>query len=132
MLLALLSRLIPSLPGGDAEIARFLPAAQGRLSYPIGYWNALAAVCAIGIVLLTWFGVAARNLTLRALSVAAIPLLGLAIYLSSSRGGVFAVAVGLVALLVLENRRVAAARRDRPWRASARSWWSCWRGRSQP
>jgi O-Antigen ligase len=108
VLLALLSRVLPDMPGGDEEIARFLPAAQGRLSYPIGYWNALAAVCALGIVLLTWFGVAARRLTTRSLSIATIPLLWLAIYLASSRGGVFAAAVGLVALLVLlGSRRVA-------------------------
>jgi O-antigen ligase len=106
VLLALLSRLIPGLPGGDEEIARLLPAAQGRLSYPIGYWNALAAICALGVVLLTWFSVAARSLALRSLSVAGIPLLGLAIYLTSSRGGVFAAAVGLAALIALDNRRL--------------------------
>jgi O-Antigen ligase len=108
VLLALLSRVLPGLPGGDEEIARFLPAAQGRLSYPIGYWNALAAICALGVVLLTWFAVAGRSLTSRTLSIAAIPLLWLAIYLASSRGGALAAAVGLVALLVLlENRRFA-------------------------
>jgi O-Antigen ligase len=105
-LCAVLSRLLPGLPGGDEEITRFLPAAEGRLSYPIGYWNALAAICAIGVALLTWFGVAARTMALRSLSIAAIPMLGLAMYLTSSRGGIFAVAVGLVALLVLEHRRV--------------------------
>jgi hypothetical protein len=108
VLLALLSRVLPDLPGGDEEIARFLPAAQGRLSYPIGYWNALAAICALGVVLLTWFAVAARSLITRSLSIAAIPLLWLAIYLASSRGGVLAAAVGLLALIVLlKNRRVA-------------------------
>jgi hypothetical protein len=105
--IALLSRLIPGLPGGDDEISHFLPAAQGRLSYPIGYWNALAAICALGIVLLTWLGVAARNPILRSLSVAAIPLPGLAIYLASSRGGVFAAVVGLVALVALDPRRLS-------------------------
>jgi O-antigen ligase/polysaccharide polymerase Wzy-like membrane protein len=106
-LLALLSRLIPGLPGGDEEIARFLPAAQGRLSYPIGYWNALAAICAVGVVLVTWLGVAARGVALRALSVAAIPMLGLTMYLTSSRGGLLSVVVGLVALVAIGPRRPA-------------------------
>jgi hypothetical protein len=106
-LVALLSRLIPGLPGGDEELAQFLPNAQGRLSHPIGYWNALAAVSAVGVVLVTWLGVAARSAPLRALSVAAIPMLGLTMYLTSSRGGVLALAVGLAALVAIGPRRPA-------------------------
>jgi tetratricopeptide (TPR) repeat protein len=106
-LLALVSRLIPGLPGGDEEIARLLPAARGRLSYPIGYWNALAVICALGIVLLTWFGVTGRSRATRVLSVAAIPLLGLDIYLTSSRGGVAVLAVGVISLVAIGPRRSA-------------------------
>ncbi len=43
--LALVSRFEPSF-GGDQELGTFLPAAAGRLSYPIGYWNGLAAAMA--------------------------------------------------------------------------------------
>ena len=53
--LALLSRFEPSF-GGDKELGTFLPAAAGRLSYPIGYWNGLAAAMAIAVVLLVWLG----------------------------------------------------------------------------
>ena len=68
--------------------ARFLPAAAGRLSYPIGYWNGLAAAMAAGVLLLVWLGGHARAAWLRAVAVAAIPLPILVIYFASSRGGV--------------------------------------------
>ena len=71
--LALLSRFEPSF-GGDKELGTFLPAAAGRLSYPIGYWNGLAAVMAIAVVLLVWLGGHARAAWVRAASVAADPV----------------------------------------------------------
>ena len=51
--IALLARFVPG-PFGDpdADLARDLPAALGRLTYPIGYWNGLAAVMSAAIVLL--------------------------------------------------------------------------------
>jgi O-Antigen ligase len=106
-ILALLSRLIPALPGGDEDINRYLPAAQGRLSYPIGYWNGLSALAAVGIVLFSWFGVTGRSMLARAASIAVIPLMGLAIYLASSRGGLFAMLIGLTVLVIAVPRRPA-------------------------
>jgi hypothetical protein len=103
--IALLSRLIPPLPGGDEQISRLLPFATGRLSFPIGYWNGLAALLALGIVLLTWFAAFARAPGARAASTAAIPMLGLTMYLTSSRGGFSALTVGLVALIAIGPRR---------------------------
>jgi O-Antigen ligase len=102
--LALLSRFEPSF-GGDKELGTFLPAAAGRLSYPIGYWNGLAAVMAIAVVLLVWLGGQARALWVRAASVALIPWPILVIYLASSRGGVIAGVVGLAVLLGLGPAR---------------------------
>jgi tetratricopeptide (TPR) repeat protein len=105
-LLALLSRLIPGLPGGDEEIARLLPSARGRLSYPIGYWNGTAALLALGVVLMTWLGAAAGSVLGRAASVATIPMLGLGIYLASSRGGFAALVVGVIVLIALGPDRL--------------------------
>jgi O-Antigen ligase len=105
--LAILSRLIPGLPGGDEEIARLLPSARGRLSYPIGYWNATAALLAFGVVLMTWLGAAARNLVGRAAAVSTIPMLALGIYLASSRGGFAALILGIVVLVGVGPRRPA-------------------------
>ncbi len=96
--LALFSRFEPSF-GGDRELGAFLPAAANRLSYPIGYWNGLAAAMAIGVVLLVWLGAQARTAGVRAAAVGAIPLPILVVYLASSRGGVAAGVVGLAVLL---------------------------------
>lgn len=103
--LALGSRLIPALPGDDHQLASFLPAAAGRLSYPIGYWNALGAVMALGVTLTAWLGAEARGALWRALATSAIPALGLAIYLASSRGAVAAAIAGFAVLFALSERR---------------------------
>jgi hypothetical protein len=102
--LALTSRFEPSFVGNQ-NLGTFLPAAAGRLSYPIGYWNGLAAAMAACILLLVWLGAHARAAWLRAVTVAAIPLPILVIYLASSRGGVAACVVGLVVLLALGPER---------------------------
>ncbi|MGH2964541.1 MAG: O-antigen ligase family protein [Solirubrobacterales bacterium] len=98
--LALASRFEPSFVGNQ-NLGTFLPAAAGRLSYPIGYWNGLAAAMAAGILLLVWLGGHARAAWLRAVSVAVIPLPVLVIYFASSRGGVLAGVAGLAVLLAL-------------------------------
>jgi len=101
-LAALATRFDPSLfGGGDRSLEAALPTAQGRLSYPIGYWNALAASVALGAVLLAWLGVGARSRAGRAAAVALIPLPALAIYLSSSRGGYGTALVGGVVLVLV-------------------------------
>jgi hypothetical protein len=96
--LSLISRFEPSLAGAE-EVSTFLPAAASRLSWPIGYWNGLAAAMAIGVVLMVWLGAHARAAAVRAVAIAAIPLPILVIYLASSRGGVAAGLVGLAVLL---------------------------------
>jgi hypothetical protein len=103
--LALGSRLEPFLPGGNAELAKFLPGAQGRLSYPIGYWNALAATLAVALSLLTWLGAQAYSRAGRAVAVASLPLVALALYLTSSRGGAAAAAAGIVAVVAFGPAR---------------------------
>jgi O-Antigen ligase len=102
--LALLSRFEPSF-GGVKGLGAFLPAVASRLSYPIGYWNGLAAAMAIAVVLLVWLGGQARAAAVRAAAVAVIPLPILVVYLASSRGGVAAGVVGLAVLLALGPAR---------------------------
>jgi hypothetical protein len=102
--LALVSRFEPSFVGNQ-DLGTFLPAAAGRLSYPIGYWNGLAAAMAAGILLLVWLGGHARAAWLRAVAVGAIPLPVLVIYFASSRGGVVAGVAGLAVLLALGPER---------------------------
>jgi hypothetical protein len=101
------TRFDPSLFGnGDRSLGVVLPTAQGRLSYPIGYWNGLAACLAIQAILLLWFGAHGASRRLRALAVGLIPLPGLALYLTSSRGGFAAAVAGGLVLVALERRRV--------------------------
>lgn len=104
-----LSRFDPSLFGGaDRGIFASLPASNGRLSYPVGYWNGLGAIVAIGILLLAWFGAFAGSRPWRVAATAGLPALGLAMYLTSSRGGLAAMAVGIFVFLVFSWEWVRA------------------------
>ena len=81
----------------DLEITA---SAGGRLDQPLTYWNAEGALAAIGLVLAARLaGSTTRPLNLRVAAAAAAPLLGLAVYLTFSRGAVTALAVGLAVLL---------------------------------
>jgi O-Antigen ligase len=100
------TRFDPSLfGGGDRQLGSVLPAAQGRLSYPIGYWNGLAACLAIQFVLLLWFGARAARGAGRTISVAVVPLPVLALYLTSSRGGFAAALAGTLVVFALEREK---------------------------
>jgi O-Antigen ligase len=101
------TRFDPSLfGGGDRELGSVLPAALGRLSYPIGYWNGLAACLAIQTVLLGWFGARAMTRLRRAVAIGLVPLPVLALYLTSSRGGFAAALAGGLVLLAFEREKV--------------------------
>ena len=95
---ALLSRLEPGW-FAQPDTPRFVTGSRARLHYPVGYWNALATLVAIGIPVLLALATAARGATVRALAVASVPLLGLVEYLTLSRGGLIATCAGLLVLL---------------------------------
>lgn len=78
-----------------------------RLSYPLGYWNGLGALMAIGLPALIWLATEARNKVFRGLAAAAIPLLVLAAFMTASRGGIGALVVSFVLLVVIYPRRLA-------------------------
>src|SRR6185436_5828970 len=76
-------------------------AAGGRLAAPLGYWNAMGAVAAIGLVLSAGLaGDPTRAPRTRALAAAATPLLGAGLILSFSRGGILAAVAGLAVTLL--------------------------------
>jgi hypothetical protein len=108
--LALGSRMVPS-AFPDQGLVEALPETRGRLSYPLGYWNGLGALMALTAVLLVAMAGIARTLLGRTLATAAIPLPSLALFLTSSRGAVIALAAGLAILFVigLDRVRMAAA-----------------------
>jgi hypothetical protein len=89
-------RLLP----GMLQFARSV-SAEGRLEQPLTYWNAMGEVAAIGFVLCArLMGDVTRARSGRALAAAAVAPLGLGLYLSFSRGALFAGVAGLVALFV--------------------------------
>jgi O-Antigen ligase len=101
---ALSSRLFPGSFHG-INLAPFLPGAETRLSYPIGYWNAVGVLIAMGLPFLLRRAAAPGPVLLRGLAVAPLPALFGAGYLTSSRGAVAAAVAGiLVFLLVSETR----------------------------
>jgi hypothetical protein len=104
--LALLSRLHPAWFPAD-NVVRFLPDSEGRLSYPLNYWNGVAALMAVGIPLLLTVATQSRRLLSQALATAALPIVALAAFYTFSRGGAVEIAVGLLALLLLHPRRLA-------------------------
>lgn len=104
---AVLSRLSPStFPHALDVSSRFLRG--DRLTFPLDYWNAVgvwgAMAAAIGVA---WSAHARLALT-RAICLAAVPIAGLAVYLSYSRGGVIATAVAALAVVALSHNRWTA------------------------
>jgi O-Antigen ligase len=80
--------------------------ALGRLEQPLTYWNAMGELAAIGFVLAARLaGDERRRKPIRVLAGAAAAPLGAGVYLSVSRGALFACIAGLVALVVLAPRR---------------------------
>jgi len=103
---SLAGRFDPSLFGGsDRNIYTGIPGSAGRLSYPIGYWNGLASLLAVGLVLSLWWTAHARAALLRAVAAASIPAYALALYLTSSRGGIGEAVAGAALLVWLDRRR---------------------------
>jgi hypothetical protein len=84
-----------------------LPSATHRLSYPVNYWNALAALVAIGCPVLLYSACAARSIVSRAIAAAGIPVLALCAYLTASRGGVIEMAIALGVFFVAAPERVS-------------------------
>ena len=104
VMLAAISRFFPGI-GDDVELTANLSGVAGRLSWPLGYWNATgacAAMCAAGLV---WFGSNAKGKTVRNLSIACLPLAGLVVYLTSSRGATVALLVGVAVLIGFGPKR---------------------------
>jgi O-Antigen ligase len=106
-MVALIAYLQPGLlHDGTSEI----PNAAGRLAYPIGYWNGAGALLAIAGVLFAYAGMRAPSRALRSLATTGLPVVGLGIWLASSRGGAVAVVLGLIVLIALVSDRFRLAK----------------------
>jgi hypothetical protein len=81
-----------------------------RLSYPVGYWNAMAAIgalAAIGCIHLT--ADTTRHRALRSAAAAALPLVTAGVLLTFSRGGIGVMLAGIAAYLLLARSSGAIA-----------------------
>jgi len=96
---AVLARLFPLEAGESATTL-----AEGRQAFPLGYWNALAVWSAMAAVMALAWSAEGRSSAVRSLGLAATPVACFCLYLTYSRTGFVALAVG-VALVVLLNRR---------------------------
>jgi tetratricopeptide (TPR) repeat protein len=105
--LAVASRLLPGSFPNDPVQASFL---SERLNYPFHYWNAVGAWGAMSIAMGLAWSAHARLLVTRMLALAAVPIAGVAVYLTYSRAGIVGTAVGVGVVLALSrNRWVVAA-----------------------
>jgi O-antigen ligase len=104
--LALASRLIPGLFPEATQTGAFLPGAHGRLAWPLNYWNALAALMALGVPLLLATATSAETIAGQAAAAAGLPLCALCAYLAFSRGGAIAMAVAVLAFFAFTSERI--------------------------
>jgi hypothetical protein len=97
-------RLVPGILHFSASTS-----AQGRLEQPLTYWNAMGELAALGFVLAVRLaGDATRRRALRTAAAAGAPALMLGLYLSFSRGALFASAAGLVTIVIVAPQRAQA------------------------
>ena len=97
---ALATRLFPDHFGAAGAFSGL------RLARPIGYWNGLGLVAAMGMLLALPVAARGHGRTVRALAAAAIPLLALTLYFTYSRGASLALALGLVVLFAADRNRL--------------------------
>lgn len=96
----LATRLFPDRYG------RFDSVAEYRLAEPIGYWNGLGLLAAIGIFLALGFAAHGRRTAVRAVAFATFPVLGTTLYFTYSRGAMIALGLGLAAAFAFEHARL--------------------------
>jgi O-Antigen ligase/Tetratricopeptide repeat len=80
-----------------------------QLSRPVGYWNALGLLAAMGVVLALGWAAHARAREVRAAAAAAVPALVVTLYFTFSRGAWVGLVIALVVLFVFDPRRSRAA-----------------------
>lgn len=93
--LAVGGRIVPTWLGSDNELA--------RLAEPVGYWNALALICAMAIPGLLWL--ARGGVWVTCVSGAALVIPVVALLLTYSRGGLMAAALMVTVVVAIVPRR---------------------------
>ncbi len=97
---ALITRLVPDRFGVVDTISGY------RLSEPIGYWNSLGLLAAIGALLGLGLAARAPSLLGRAAGAASAPVFVTTLYFTFSRGAWLALAAGAIVALAVDRRRL--------------------------
>lgn len=100
--LIVLSRLWPSIFPSDF-VAIHLKTT--RINYPFGYWNAVGCWCAMTATLCLAWAAHARSGIVRGLSLAAVPVAAVGLYLALSRAGFGGAILGAVVVVLLARWR---------------------------
>src|SRR6185437_15511547 len=108
----LVGRLFPSVHavGGIAD--------TGRLAEPVGYWNGLGILAAMGAIVALGLTAHARPVGGRIAAACALPVVMVALYFTFSRGAWIALGFGLVCAVVVDRRRwflLVTAVAQAPW-----------------
>jgi hypothetical protein len=98
--LSLVSRVAP-----DVLSTSLPPQADGRLAYPLTYWNALGVFCAVAGILCLHLAASDGRRVLRVVAAGALPVLGATLLFTYSRGGLLVAVIGLAAYAVLGRPR---------------------------
>ena len=85
------------------------PTLPYRLAEPIGYWNALGLLAAMGVLLGLGIVAHGRRLGSVAVAGACLPVLAATLYFTFSRGAWVALGIGAVAMVALDARRLRLA-----------------------
>jgi hypothetical protein len=110
LLMGVLSRLEPALFPAQ-ELQQVRPEIQPRLTYPLNYWNGVAALAAMAVPFFVYHATRIDlGPRLRAIAAAALPMTGLALYLTFSRGGMVAAVLAAGVFLIASPTRWAAVK----------------------
>ena len=102
---ALATRLLPTVVPSTHSLS-----AGARLDQPLTYWNSLGLLMAMTAVLLIRIATAPEHAyRFRTLAAALVPIPGLALYLTFSRGAVAVLGVGVIVFVALTRQRRATA-----------------------
>ncbi len=85
----------------------FDPVSGYRLTSPIGYWNGLGILMAVGSIAMVGLMLDRRFRALRAVAAASLVVLLTTLYFTYSRGGWLAIALGLIVLVAVTPNRLA-------------------------
>ncbi|HKV69261.1 MAG TPA: hypothetical protein VJN72_14315, partial [Gaiellales bacterium] len=111
----LVGRLFPSVHavGGIAD--------TGRLAEPVGYWNGLGILAAMGAIVALGLAAHTRPVIGRVAAGCALPVVTVALYFTFSRGAWIAFGFGLVCAVAVNRRRwflLLTALAEAPWIAT--------------